>query len=141
MRKRVFGRKLSRGKKRREALFRSLIRAVVLEGKVVTTQAKVGAVKAQIDKLVTLAKEGSLASRRRALSYLGNDRKVTANLFGPIAKIFFSRKGGYTRTIPLPPRRGDAAKMARLEWTEEIVASQESKSKKDENVSTKSKRD
>ena len=135
MRKRVFGRKLSRGRKAREALFRSLIRDVVLEGRIVTTTAKAKAVQGQIDKLVTLAKEGTLASRRRILAYLANDRGTTDKLFGPVAETFLSRKGGYTRLIPLPTRRGDSAKMTKIEWVEEIV-----EKKKNENVPTKSKR-
>jgi len=117
MRKRVFGRQLSRGRKSRMALFRSLVRAVVLEGKITTTVAKAKSVQAQIEKLVTLAKQGSLVSRRKILAYLANDRKVTDKLFGPIAKVFSARSGGYTRLVPLPPRQGDSAKMARLEWT------------------------
>lgn len=121
MRKMVFGRKLSRGKKGREALFRSLCRAMVSEGKIVTTSAKAKAIRGQLDKLVTLAKEGTLATRRRALAYLANDRETTAKLFGPVAKAFAARKGGYTRIINLPPRMGDAAKMARIEWVEMVM--------------------
>lgn len=130
MRKMVFGRKLSRGKKAREALFRSLIRAMVLEGKIVTTVAKAKAIKGQIEKLVTLAKEGTISARRRALAYLANDRKATDKLFGQVAKIFQLRKGGYIRLIHLPPRHGDSAKMARIEWVEDV----------NENVPAKSKR-
>lgn len=135
MRKMVFGRKLSRGKKAREALLRSLIRAIVLEGKIVTTTAKAKAVKGQIEKLVTLGKEGTIWARRRALAYLANDRKVTDKLFGSVAGAFISRKGGYTRLIPLPPRQGDSARMARIEWVDQVV-----EVKKDENIPTKSKR-
>jgi len=76
MRKMVFGKKLSRGKKGREALLRSLVRAVVVSGKVVTTKAKAKAIVGQIDKIVTLAKKGTLDSRRRVLAYLGNDRRL-----------------------------------------------------------------
>ena len=121
MRKMVFGRKLSRGKKSREALFRALIRGMVLDGKIVTTTAKAKAIRGQIDKIVTLAKKGTLATRRRALAYLANDRASTAKLFGPIAKAFAQRKGGYTRMVSLPRRRGDSAKMVRIEWSDEIV--------------------
>lgn len=121
MRKMVFGRKLSRGKKGREALLRSLARAIILDGKIVTTEAKAKAVRGQVDKLVTLAKKGTLATRRRALAYLANDRATTDKLFGPIAKACFQRKGGYTRIIPLPVRRGDSAKIVRIEWVDEII--------------------
>lgn len=140
MRKMVFGRKLSRAKKSREALFRSLVRDIVLGGKLTTTAAKAKAIKGQIDKLVTLAKEGTLSSRRRILAFTGNDRQVSAKLFGPIAKAFAQRKGGYTRAIPLPPRRGDAAKMARIEWVETIVEEKEAEVKKEEKKEVKSKK-
>ena len=121
MRKMVFGRKLSRGKKSREALFMSLCRAMIANGKIVTTVAKAKAVRGQIDKLVTLAKKGTLPTRRRALAYLANDRASTDKLFGAVAKAFLSRKGGYTRIFPLPRRRGDSAKMVRIEWVDEVI--------------------
>lgn len=137
----VFGRKLSRGRKSREALFRSLIRAIVLDGKIETTLAKAKAVRGQIDKIVTLAKKGTLATRRRALAFLGNDRATTDKLFKSVAKVFAQRSGGYTRIILLPSRRGDAAKMARIEWVEKVVEEKvekvEKKAKKVEKITKK----
>ena len=134
MRKMVFGKKLSRGKKGREALLRSLVRAIVVSGKVVTTKAKARAIVGQVDKIITLAKKGTLDSRRRVLAFLGNDRDTAERLVNTLAPSFSSRNSGYTRIILLPPRKGDGAQMARLEWVDEII-------KKDENVPTKTKRD
>lgn len=136
MRKMVFGRKLSRGKKGREALLRSLIRALIVNGKIITTKAKAKAIIGQVDKLVTMAKEGSIAARRRALAYLANDRETTDKLFGEIVPVFKARKSGYARIIPLPNRKGDAAKMARLEWVETVQV----KVQEHENISSKAKR-
>ena len=119
MRKMVFGRKLSRGKKGREALIRSLIKALIGVGKIETTKAKAKAIQGQVDKLVTMAKKNTLASRRGVLAYLANDRKATDNLVTNIAPVFKDRKGGYTRIILLGKRLGDAAEMARLEWVEQ----------------------
>jgi|WetSurSiteA1Bulk_404760.scaffolds.fasta_scaffold15053_2 large subunit ribosomal protein L17 len=119
MRKMVFGRKLSRGKKSREALIRSLIKALIGVGKIETTKAKAKAIQGQVDKLVTMAKKNTLSSRRRVLAYLANDRKATDNLVSNIAPVFKDRKGGYTRIILLGKRLGDAAEMARLEWVEQ----------------------
>ena len=133
MRKMVFGKKLSRGKKGREALLRSLVRAIIVNGKVVTTKAKAKATIGQIDKLITLAKKGTLDSRRRALAFLGNDRETTDRVVNILAPSFSQRNSGYTKIILLPPRKGDGAQMARLEWVDEIV-------NKNENVPTKSKR-
>lgn len=131
MRKMVFGRQFSRGKKGRTALLRSLVRALVLSGKITTTKARAKAIQGQVDKYVSHAKKGNLALRRKVLAEMGNSRETVDVLFGKIAPAFKERKSGFTRIIPLPPRKGDQAQMARLEWVE----------KKDENVSTKTKRD
>ena len=138
----VFGKKLSRGKKGREALLRSLVRAVVVSGKVITTKAKAKAIVGQIDKIVTLAKKGTLDSRRRVLAYLGNDRETSQRLVNVLAPSFSERNSGYTRIILLPSRKGDNARMARLEWTDEVITKNEKviTKKHDENIPTKSKR-
>lgn len=120
MRKMVFGRHLSRGRKARRALFRSLIRALAVSGKITTTKAKAYAIVGEIDKIIGLAKENTLAARQRILINLGNDRKTTDLLFKKIAPVFKERKSGFTKLIPLPLRRGDAAKMMRIEWVEKI---------------------
>ncbi len=120
MRKMVFGRKFSRGKKGREALLRSLVRSIVVSNKIVTTKAKAKGIQAQLDKLVTLAKKGTLASRRQILAYVGNDKKTTDTLVNKIVPSFGDRKSGFTRITNLPSRLGDGAQMARLEWVEAI---------------------
>ena len=127
MRKMVFGKKLSRGKKGREALLRSLVRAVVVSGKVITTKAKAKAIVGQIDKIVTLAKKGTLDSRRRVLAYLGNDRETSQRLVNVLAPSFSERNSGYTRIILLPSRKGDNARMARLEWVYEVKEAKKQK--------------
>jgi large subunit ribosomal protein L17 len=129
MKKRVFGKKLSRSKSARRALFRGLIRALVAYGSIKTTKVKAKAVQGEIDRMVSLAKNGSLAARRRVYAKLGNDRKTTDLLFSKVATAFSARKSGFTRIIPLPSRRGDSAEMARLEWVEEVVISDKKKSK------------
>ncbi len=123
MRKMVFGKKLSRGKKGREALLRSLVRAIVVSGKVVTTKAKAKAIIGQVDKIITLAKKGTLDSRRRVLAFLGNDRDTAERLVNILAPSFSNRNSGYTRIILLPSRKGDGAQMARLEWVDEVANS------------------
>ena len=123
----VFGKKLSRGKKGREALLRSLVRAVVVSGKVITTKAKAKAIVGQIDKIVTLAKKGTLDSRRRVLAYLGNDRDTSKRLVNVLAPSFSERNSGYTRIILLPSRKGDNARMARLEWVDEVKEAKKQK--------------
>lgn len=140
MNKRKFGRKLGRGQGARKALFRSITKALVEHGSITTTKAKAKAFQGEIDKLVGLAKEGSIVSRRRVYAKLGNDRKTTDKIFQVVAKAFKDRKGGYTRTINLPSRRGDNAQTVRLEWTEEIgISKSKGKSKKTDKSTTDKK--
>jgi large subunit ribosomal protein L17 len=137
MRKKVFGRKLSRGRKAREALFKSLIKALVIYGKITTTRAKAKSIIGEVDGLINLAKEENLAARRRVLGYLGNDRKVTDLIF-KIASKFTNRQGGYTKIINLLPRRGDMAKMIRIEWIETVQVQEKIEEKKEEKEKSKS---
>lgn len=120
MRKMVFGRKLSRGRKGRTALFRSLVRALVLSGKIVTTKARAKAISGQIDKYVSRAQKGGVALRRKVLAEMGNDRETVDKLFGKIAPTFTGRKSGFTRITLLPRRKGDNAEMAILEWVDKV---------------------
>ena len=126
----VFGKKLSRGRKAREALFKSLVKALVEHGKITTTRAKAKSIVGQVDKLINLAKQEDLSTRRRVLAYLGNDRKTTDSIF-KIAPKFTGRKGGYIKMVNLLPRRGDMAQLVRIEWTD-LVLLQGKKEKKTE---------
>ncbi|MCX7928577.1 MAG: 50S ribosomal protein L17 [Patescibacteria group bacterium] len=120
MKKKVFGRKLSRDYGSRKALFRALTRSFVLNGSIITTKAKAKAISASVEKLVTAIKKGSLAHIRRVSAKLANDRKVLTKLIKEVAPAFSSIKGGYTKLISLPTRRGDNAEMAKIVWTKEI---------------------
>lgn len=120
MKKKVFGRKLSRGKPAREALFSTLVRSIVFSGKIVTTRAKAKAVQGEIEKMVTLAKKGGVSNRRVALSRLDNSRAASDLLFQKVAGAFSTRQSGFTRITPMPARKGDNAQMVKLEWTEKI---------------------
>jgi large subunit ribosomal protein L17 len=127
--KKVFGRKLSRNRPAREALFAALTRAMILSGKIVTTKAKAKAVQRDIEKAVTLAKKGTLSARRQAFATLDNAKDATDKLFNVVA-VSFKRTSGYTRIINLGPRKGDNATMVRIEWTE--VMNEEPKAPKKE---------
>jgi large subunit ribosomal protein L17 len=120
MKKRIFGRKLSRGSGARRALYRSLIRALVEHGSITTTKVKAKTIQRDVEKIVNIAKSDSVAARRRVYAKLGNDRRTTDKIFKLIVLKFSAKKGGYTRIINLPRRRGDFAEMARFEWTESI---------------------
>lgn len=132
MRKMVFGRQLSRGRKAREALIRSLISDFVVNGKMTTTKAKIKFVQAQIDKIATLVRKNTISSRRKVLAFLGNHRKIADLLFGKIKPFWGERTSGFSRIILLPSRVGDNAQMARLEWTDkvEMITKEDKKAKK-----------
>jgi len=123
MKKKVFGRKLSRDRGSRLALYRSLIKALVLHGQIKITYARAKAIQPEVERLVTFAKKGDLASRRLVNKMLANDRKTLDLLFSKIAKQFSSRVSGFTRIVPLAERRGDRAPIVRFEWSQKIVTS------------------
>lgn len=119
MRKRVYGRKLSRDTNERKALFRSLAVGIFTHGKIDTTEAKAKAVRPWIEKLITRSKENTLHSRRTLLSELPNPTLVEKMLTA-VGPTFASRPGGYTRIIRIGPRLGDNAPVVRLEFVEDI---------------------
>jgi large subunit ribosomal protein L17 len=120
MNKKVFGRKLSRSRPAREALFASLAQSLIINGSIVTTRAKAKAVAGSVEKMVTLAKSGTIAARRKVMSNLDNKREAADILFQKVAKAFPTKNSGFTRIISLPRRVGDNAQMVRMEWTEKV---------------------
>ena len=129
MKKKVYGRQLSRSFTARRALFRALIRAIVMHGSIKTTKAKAKSVQSDIDKLVTLAKAGGINERRRIYARLGNDRKTTDMLMDIVKRSFSSRTSGFTRIVKLPRRKGDGAEIAKLEWTDKVKVVEKKKVK------------
>ncbi len=116
MRHRKKGRTLDRKVGPRRALLASLARSFVMIGRMKTTKAKAKAVQPFIERCVTLARHGTLASRRVLLGRMRGDRAAVAALIR-VVRQFQPRPGGYTRLTPLMPRKGDGARMALLEWT------------------------
>lgn len=114
MYKKVLGKKLSRDTDSRKALFRSLIRALVANGKIVTTKTKALAIRSDVDKLMKLVEKDDISARRRLNSKLGNDKNTVEKLL-KLKPLTQKRKSGFTRIINLPARRGDGASMARME--------------------------
>ncbi len=114
MRHRVAGRKLGRPTDYRWALYRNQVTALLAHDKIVTTEAKAKEIRKLAEKMITLGKDGSLASRRQALAFV-TDKKVVEKLFNEIAPEYEERIGGYTRLVKLGPRRGDNAPMAQIE--------------------------
>jgi len=114
VRHKVAGRNLSRSTEHRWALYRNQVTALLDHEKVTTTEAKAKEVRSLTEKMVTLAKNGSLASRREALAFI-TDKKVVDKLFAEIAPSYADRSGGYTRLLKLGPRPGDCAPMVQIE--------------------------
>ncbi len=98
----------------RRALLRSLTTELIRHGRITTTKVRAKAVQAQADKMITLAKDGSLAARRQALGYIF-DKNLVHSLFAQAPERYGSRAGGYTRIIRTVRRRGDNAEMAVIE--------------------------
>lgn len=115
------GRKLNRTAAHRKALLRNLLKALVLREQVRTTDAKAKELRRWADRLVTLGKKNSVHTRRLAFSYLGS-RKLVQRLFDEVAPRFQGRAGGYTRVLKIGPRRGDAAPVSLVEFTERASA-------------------
>lgn len=98
----------------RRALLRSLTTELIRHGRITTTKVRAKAVQSQADKMITLAKDGSLSARRQALGYLF-DKNLVHALFAQASDRYGQRPGGYTRIIRTVRRRGDNAEMAVIE--------------------------
>lgn len=107
--------KLSRDSAHRRALLRNLSKEVIEHGRIRTTAAKAKAVKPEVERLITLAKEDTLHNRRLVLSKLGHDEFIVGKLFTDIAPRYATRPGGYTRILKLGPRRSDSTEMVFIE--------------------------
>ncbi len=135
MRHRVAGKHLNRTSAHRKALRQNLAASLFEHGTISTTREKARFVQPFAEKLITLAKDGSLHARRRAISLLQDrdickvedgdpvkETTVIKRLFAEIGPRFQNRNGGYTRIIHLPLRRlGDNGRLVLLQLVEEKV--------------------
>ena len=104
-------RKLGRTTAHRKAMLRGLVTLLLENGKVETTLTRAKEVRSVAEKMITLGKKNTLASRRAALAYITKEDVVT-KLFNEIAPKYAERNGGYTQVLKIGTRRGDAAEMA-----------------------------
>jgi len=109
-------RKFGREKNERKALLNFLALNLIVREKIKTTEPKAKELKPFIEKLVTRAKKGDLATRRVVISKLSNRSKEVKKLFDVIAPKYADKKGGYTRVLKLGARKSDGAKMAIIEF-------------------------
>ena len=106
-------RSFGRTSNQRKALIKSLSRALVMEEKIETSEAKARELRPVIEKMITKAKAGTLAGKRTLIVSLGVDG---AKKIEEIAPRYKDRTGGYTRIIKLPQTRSDASKQAIIEF-------------------------
>ena len=114
MKHKIKGKKLNRTSSHRKALFKNMAQAIIKHEQIITTLPKAKTMKPIVDKLITLAKKGSLHAKRQAYSKLRDDKMVT-KLFGTLASRYADRAGGYTRVLKAGYRYGDAAAMDVIE--------------------------
>ena len=107
-------RKLGRTTAHRTAMLRALVTFLFENGKIETTVTRAKEVSSMAEKMITIAKDDSLHSKRMVMSFVTKE-DVVHKLFSEIAPKYADRKGGYTRITKLGPRRGDAAEMAIIE--------------------------
>lgn len=113
MRHKVYGKHLSRDKNQRQALFKGLIRSLILQGSISTTEAKAKAIKGQVDKLITKAKlqtSGSL----RVLESSVTQKDVYEKLTKEVVAAVGDRTSGFTQVVRLGQRAGDGAMMVKI---------------------------
>jgi large subunit ribosomal protein L17 len=107
----------------------NLATSLFKHGKIQTTETKAKRLRPFAERLVTFAKRGDLAARRRVLRVV-RDKDVVYVLFDQIAPRFANREGGYTRIVKTGPRKGDAAPMAIIELVEELAVAAPAKTAK-----------
>ena len=103
--------KLGRTTEHRNAMLRGLVTYLLENGSIETTLARAKQVRSMAEKMITLGKKNTLATRRQALAYITKE-DVVSKLFNEIAPKYEGRNGGYTQIFKMGPRRGDAAEMA-----------------------------
>ena len=123
------GRKLGRKTDHRLSMLRGQVTFLLEKGRLETTVTRAKEVQSLAEKMITLGKKNTLASRRQALSFITKE-DVVKKLFDEIAPSFEGRNGGYTRVILMGPRRGDAAEMALIELVSEEKKEEKKPAKK-----------
>ena len=104
-------RKLGRSSDQRKAMLRAMVTYLLENGQIKTTVTRAKEVAPVAEKMITLAKDNTLASYRQALAFITKE-DVANKLFKELGPKYADRKGGYTRVVRIGPRRGDVAEMA-----------------------------
>ena len=123
-------RKLGRPTDQRKAMLRGMVTLLLENGQVVTTVTRAKELRSIADKMITLGKKNTLASRRAALAYITKESVVT-KVFTEYASLYADRNGGYTQIFKMGPRRGDGAEIAVIKMVDytKDTATEDKKSK------------
>lgn len=116
MRHKVYGKKLGRTKNERTALFKSLVQALVLQGSIVTSEAKAKAIRGMVDKIITQAKN---KDTRRLLQSFLISKPTQEKLLNEIIPNLGNRNSGYTSLVRMGSRVGDGAFMVKMSFMQE----------------------
>ena len=114
------GRRLGGGPAHERLMLANLATALFEHGRITTTEAKAKRLRPLAERLITFAKRGDLAARRRVMTVV-RDKSVVHTLFTEIGPSFATRPGGYTRITKIGPRKGDNAPMAVIELVEPLA--------------------
>lgn len=136
MKKRLSGYKLSRNTAQRGALLKGLIRSLVTHEEIVTTLTKAKAVTPLFERLLTLARTGTVSARRAIQSQL-QSASLIKRLVDTIAPRYKESKGGYTKLTTIGTRRGDNAMMVKLALTKKAAVSKTTTKTEDKEASKK----
>ena len=113
------GMKLGTDASHTKAMKKSLIQALLANDRIKTLDVRAKAIRPDVDKVITWAKKGDLASRRLAIAKVG-DKELVREVFEKAAQgMWADRNGGYTRIMKLGPRKGDAAEVVIIELVTE----------------------
>ena len=123
-------RKLGRDNKHRRSMLATMTKQVIVNETITTTDTRAKEVRKFVEKMITYGKKGDLVSRRKALAFLHNDKKVVDKIFNDLAKRYENRNGGYTQILKLNERRGDDALMVILRLVGDKEETKEEKKKK-----------
>jgi large subunit ribosomal protein L17 len=116
--------KLGMKSQHRRATLANLVCSLIEHSRIRTTIAKAKVARRYADKMITLAKKGTLHHRRQAIAFLRH-KPAVEKLFAELGKQHGDRNGGYTRIVRIGQRMGDAAEIAILEWTGTVTAAPE----------------
>ncbi|MBE6565316.1 MAG: 50S ribosomal protein L17 [Ruminococcaceae bacterium] len=124
-------RKLGRPTAHRRAMLRGMVTYLLENSQIETTLTRAKEVASLTEKMITLGKKNTLASRRQAMTFVTKE-DVVKKLFDTIAPEYADRNGGYTRIYKLGPRRGDGAEMALVKLVAEEKDANKTETKKGE---------